>query len=813
MTKKTSLSFDCERCGLYKQAHTPKMKPFGGGRLKIALVGESPGVNEDLKGRPFIGRSGDILQDVFNHYLVNMDNDCFITNSFQCIPPKLQKTKTRTDIWTKCCQSRLEKQLLEFQPRIIITFGMISARAVLEMYDSEISMASLRGTAFPSHKYGCWVGCAYHPAFLMRKRFGFEEEYEHPDLKQVFYDDIGTFLADYMEQSLPKMESRNNYKFLSNVRDVEKLFFDITNKDYPVAFDYETTCLFPKDKGAKILSVAFTYNKGTYFLPLSAWNWGQNYTNIKLMMKKFLSSNTPKIVQSFAFEDFWSKEFFGCQVSNLVNDTQITSHLLDERSKTTSLGYQVFRRYGDKYKDNIDRSNLESIDIDSLAQYNCLDSQYTYRIHNDQDSECLARPTIKEIRDLFMDASPVLSIAKQRGIKVDEKELELQKKKCKNIIDSCNEKLKKYEDVVDKYKKKKGIKTIGFKPTSHHDLRYLLYDILKAPASPHKTNGGSLSTDAKSIDWIIKNTNDKNVLDVCGILQSHNSQKTMMSTFLTGFQKAIQADGLMHPSFLLDGVETGRSSSEKPNFQNLPKRKETQADFRKVIVPKYDYLIEVDASGSEIATLAMIAQDEYLTDQLNNGKDLHRFWASVLYKVPEDKVTKEQRYKTKNQFVFPEFYGSFYTPIAESLKMAESHVKKVEEKFWKEYASVREWQNTLIKTYTKKRYVEFPLGFRRYAPLTRNQIINSPVQGSSFFMLLKSMVDAERDMRELGLKSEIIAEVHDSIIVDTVDSELEIVVEILDKRMSEKQWDWQGDVLRRCEISVGYNWKELQEIF
>ena len=183
-----------------------------------------------------------------------------------------------------------------------------------------------------------------------------------------------------------------------------------------------------------------------------------------------------------------------------------------------------------------------------------------------------------------------------------------------------------------------------------------------------------------------------------------------------------------------------------------------------------------------------------------------------MFDVDPSKVTKAQRFLGKNKIVFPLFYGSWYKTIARDLPdIPLSHVKHVEELFWKMYAVTKQWQNRTLKLYNQTGYVELVTGFRRYAPLSKNQLYNSPIQGASFHMLLESLFQTDTELMRRGMDSAVVCQVHDSIVGDLVASELEEAQEIATREMTKKIWDWQGVVPRGAEWLHGDSWGNQKE--
>lgn len=809
----TNVVRNCDTCGLYRHCKSPKMAPYGKGKLGIAIIGESPGETEDEAGRPFVGPSGQFLSQSLQSLGINLIRDCYILNAFQCKPIAGQKKPAVLVQHMLACNTRIKQQLAEFKPRLIITLGALAAQAVLTP-PFTLAAYQVRGVSFPSQSYSCWVAGCWHPSYILRKEkieesgdYGEETE---GDLQALFVDDLARALS-FIDKQVPKPLERGKAEILTEKEAIEKALQQIYRENKPTSIDYETSALYPYGDDPKIWTIAFTNTtEKAYVIPFHHSGMSEEHREfVTVKWREFLQSDVPKVVQNFSMEHRWSNVVLKSNIKALVNDTMVTAHIIDSRKKTHGLKYLAFRYFGDLYAELAgDITRLDALPLQQLAEYNSLDARYTIALHQIQMKE-IEQTSLLEAQQFFTSCIPSLAEAEMVGMKVDLKTLDDQSADAEQHMKLV---VKQLEEIgaIDKFRKVKGKSKFNLK--SPKDVSFLLYNVYKAPIPYWEQGKTQPSVDKSAVGWILENCRDKYVEEILDKIQSYNTYSGK-AKFCKMFKEAIYPDGLIHTGFLLHVPESYRSSSEGPNLQNMPKRKEEQAEFRKVVIPRIGVkLIESDAAGSEVATIAMLSRDPVLTKEIQDGIDTHRHWASMLWQVDEDKVTKHQRYMAKNKFVFPEFYGSWYQAVANDTKLDIDQVKFVEKKFWQRYSYVKEWQNKLLSEYKKKGYVSFPLGFRRYEPLSRNQIFNTPVQGTSFHMLLRSFRDSSKDFDREQLKSRIFLEVHDSIVADVIEDEREIVTRTLHNRMTENQWDWQGDVPRRCEISIGDNWKEMKEV-
>lgn len=341
--------------------------------------------------------------------------------------------------------------------------------------------------------------------------------------------------------------------------------------------------------------------------------------------------------------------------------------------------------------------------------------------------------------------------------------------------------------------------------------------------------------------------------------------KKLDSTYLDGFKREATFDGmywLVHPFFNLHTVRTYRSSSTAPNFQNITGRdKELAKLIRSALIPRDGYQIgEFDFKAAEVCIAACYNKDptliKYVSDPINN--DMHRDMACQLLKLPADQVSKGIRNLIKAAFVFAEFYGDYYVHSAKSIwdsadrdqltlvngKSLRSHltsvgftelgacdpserpvqgtfehfVKEVEEHFWNvRFPVYTAWKKKWFAEYQKEGGFNTLTGFKVEGELERNQVINYPVQGSAFHCLLWVLIRLQRWLTRKGMKSLIIGQVHDSIILDIWAPELPRIMRKVKMLVTEKlpqAWQWINvPMVVEAEIApVGASWFEKKGV-
>jgi len=797
--------YSCEECKLYETCRSPKMQRCGKGKKGILLIGIAPARQEDKEGKPFVGESREELDYKFEPHKIDVHRDCWRTNIIRCRPPNNRTVPTQFEI--NCCLNKLKKDIEETKPKLIICLGKDPTNTVLKM----IGMATqdlrrVHGLVFPSHEFNCWISGTYHPASFLRE----DRRGAHLLRELAFSFDLKDILS-YLDKPLPQIINRETCILLKKSSQCVEFLDKIIDKNEPTAFDYETNCLSPFDKGAKVLTIGVCNNEENAFcIPIGMSEW--NILEISYVEKKwieFLRSRVPKIVQNFNMEGTWSEVYYRQNVNRLSSDTMINHHVLYCRKGTTGLDFQVRLHYGDDYKNMVDTKNLEKEPLEKVAIYNALDSAYTFRLHNYQRPKINDKGKLRDFRNLLTDGIKVLVKLSERGVTIDTKLLKSFQIETERTVETYSTSIMDTK-AVRKFEKKFNQ---NFNINSNDQISKLLFDIYDCPVLK-RTGKKSPSVEQDVLDkLLLKNDINIDVRNFLSKLQQYKKSTSFLQK-LTNFEKHVKPDGKIHPSFHLNVAESYRSSSSNPNFQNIPIRDELLQLIRLCVVPsKGKKIIEVDYSGMEVRIIAMFSNDRALIKQIKIGEDTHRLWASKVYDIDPIEVTDKQRYYSKNKFVFPSFYGAKPPSIANSFKMDEEWIQKQQNEFWKEYTDVKNWQNSVLEKYKRYGYVEGLTGFRRYGPLKDEQLFNTPVQGTAFHMLLDSLIRIDLDKNMSRMKSVPVLQVHDSITFDAVENEEDELIETVTKIMVLKRYDWQLDVPLEVEWKVGKeNWLEMQKI-
>lgn len=774
----------CEACGLYRKVKSPRMPMTGEGKLGAFLLGEGPGETEDGLNKQFVGQAGDKLRLHLKLLGYDLDRDFFKQNAIQCRPTDA-KGNNRPPISKEiqCCEQRWRSELNSVKHKFIFLTGAKAVEAFF-MYrthpiTTSLSIGRFRKLCIPDIQTGAWILPLYHSSFVVR----------NPDAEPVFKKDL-TWALSQLSRSAPTFPDYDKVVIqLTRYDDLIEFLDQIIEYKYCIAIDYETSGLKPFKPGHQIRSISIARYQDDYGYSFpyqypSVWG-SEQLEQIRIKLAIILSDpEIPKVAQNIQMEHPWSKAILGVEPRGWVWDTMVYSHIEDERPEYTGLDFQVFINWGYEYGSDMVKykkpspgsifNTMHKAPLSQLLSYGGKDAYFTMRLAERQWSEKGKDP--KEFQsnirayELFHEGTLCFSDMTEEGIGVNVGYYQQAKEDLENRQIVLMKRILQ-SDEAHLFKANTGREIdIG----SPDDLNLLLHKFMGIKASKF-TIKGNVSTDASVLESIdLPFTNN--------IVKMRKIQKNKV-TYIEGILDE-EIDGRIHPDFNLHLVRTYRSSSSNINFHNLPKRDLVAMSLvRGGIIPSPgNQILEADYGGHEIRIVTCYTKDPEMIWELENGVDIHQEWSIPL---------GIKRFDCKNAFIFAEIYGSFYKNVWADLtrrgynRVSIQTVQKVESDFWKKYKATKKFQEKLISFYKDNAFVEMFHGFRRRGFLTRNEIINTPVQGTAFHLLLWSCIQINKIRKLEGWLSKLIGQIHDSIIMDVHPSELDHVVQTVKRVMTE----------------------------
>ena len=404
--------------------------------------------------------------------------------------------------------------------------------------------------------------------------------------------------------------------------------------------------------------------------------------------------------------------------------------------------------------------------------------------------------------DLFnsieMPLVEVLASMQYEGIYIDKEELIEFGKELKERIDILTKEI--YE-----------LSGEEFNINSTKQLGEVLFEKLKLPVKK-KTKTG-YSTD---VDVLEKIKNEHPVIEK--ILEYRQLQK-LNSTYVDGLIPCIdEKTKRIHSKFHQTVTQTGRISSTDPNLQNIPTRMELGRKLRKVFKPKEGYLfVDADYSQIELRILSHISNDETMIEAFKNNEDIHLSTAAKILGKPMEEVTKEERSSAK-AVNFGIVYGISEFGLAEQLKVSRKKAKEYIDQYLEKYSGIKKFMEDIVEEAKQKGYVETLYHRRRYVPELKSNnymvrqfgnrvAMNTPIQGTAADIMKIAMINVYNKLKENDLKSKILVQVHDELLIETKIEEKEQVEKILKQEME--------NVIKLkvpliAELSGGNNWYEAK---
>ena len=506
--------------------------------------------------------------------------------------------------------------------------------------------------------------------------------------------------------------------------------------------------------------------------------------------------------QKEEFIILWDK---GIEAKNLMFDIAIAGYILNSNINKYTIEY-LANEYINfdiaEYLSNTEKTEAEQITLFDNVEQPKEDKTYIYaytiyKLYNVLTQKMEEAGSIDLFNKIEMPLTEVLASMQYEGIYIDKQELLDFGKELQEKIDILTQEI--YELTGEE-----------FNINSTKQLGEILFEKLKLTAKK-KTKTG-YSTD---VDVLEKIKYEHPVIEK--ILEYRQLQK-LNSTYVEGLIPYIDETGRIHSKFHQTVTTTGRISSTDPNLQNIPTRMELGRKLRKVFKPEQGCIfVDADYSQIELRVLAHISEDKNMIEAFCNNEDIHAQAASKVFNIPLEEVTKEERTKAK-AVNFGIVYGISEFGLGEQLGVPRKKAKEYIEQYLDKYNGIKEFMTNIVEETKEKGYVETLYHRRRYVPELKSNnymvrqfggrvAMNTPIQGTAADIMKIAMINVYNKLKENNLKSKLIVQVHDEILVETLESEKEQVKQIVKEEM-ENVIKLKVPLL--AEVEEGYNWYEAK---
>ena len=490
---------------------------------------------------------------------------------------------------------------------------------------------------------------------------------------------------------------------------------------------------------------------------------------------------------------------------NIIFDAKIAAYLLNSVSNAYSLE-DLARQYLDiditNLYENENENKQESLfDIQEEKKSKYKFAVYVYiigKLISKLTEELDKINSLNLFNEIEMKTAEVLADMQYNGIYVDKREII----KFGNNLKDQIEELK-----IDIY----NLAGIEFNINSTKQLGEVLFERLKLSYSK-KTKSG-YSTDVETLEKI------KSEHPIIDKILNYRQLMKLNSTYVEGMIPFInEKTGRVHTFFHQTVTATGRISSTEPNLQNIPTRTELGKKLRKVFKAKDDTIfLDADYSQIELRVLAHMSNDENMCNAFNQDEDIHTISASQVFKVPVNQVSKQLRSKAK-AVNFGIVYGISDFGLAEQINISRKEAKQYIEKYLETYHGIKEFMEKIVEFAKETGYVETLCSRRRYIPELKSNnymvrkfgdraAMNTPIQGTAADIMKIAMIKVYRELKSRSLKSKIVLQIHDELLIETYLDEKEEVESILKSCMENAL---KLKVPLKVEVEEGKNWYQAK---
>lgn len=628
-------------------------------------------------------------------------------------------------------------------------------------------------------------------------------------LLTIYGQDQGEEIIE--EDTAKKFDSKKTkYQLVNTIKEAEKLKNKLKAKSLFV-FDTETDGL--NYLNLNIAGVSFSTKIGEgFFVPINPLKnkndlFSKNLDDriavenfVSIFKTVFEDESIKKVCQNGKY-DIGVLRSIGINTSNFYFDTMVASYILDPDQKhgmdalsEKYLNYKpisISEIIGEKK----DPTNIFDVELEKLKNYASEDADITFRLYEIFKKELKKEGLIDIAYKVDFPLVPVLEDIEREGINVNKKTLNELSKKLQNLLETLTKNIYKLAGMEFNINSPKQLQEILFK---------------KLGLTPTKKTKTGFSTDARSLEYL------KGEHKIIVLLLDYRQISKLKSTYADALSNMINpVTKRIHTSLNQVAASTGRLSSNDPNLQNIPIRTERGKEIRKAFVArdKNYVILSADYSQIELRIMASICGDEGLTKAFNNGEDIHRSTASLVFMVDSEDVTPDMRRKAK-EVNFGILYGIGPFGLSTRLGITQKHAKEIIETYFNTFKRVKNYMEDTVVKAKEKGYAETLLGRRRYLKNinSSNRVVrqfeervavNMPIQGTAADMIKLAMINIHNELKKRQTKTKMILQVHDELLFDAHKDEIDELLPII-KNLMENAMPMDVPIL--VDTGVGDNW-------
>ena len=602
-----------------------------------------------------------------------------------------------------------------------------------------------------------------------------ELKYDGPDvngLREMYSDlEFYSFLKDFKEEE--KKEEKLEYKIIENIDDLklkEKVsaYLEISETNY---------------HNADIYGMSLYDGENAYYVPFDVLKENKNI----LDEKEIYTYDLKKMIVSL--------NKYGIDIKNCTFDAMIAGYILNYNVKD-DIAYLANTFNCDiTLFDNFKKE--KNMSTEALADLTVKKAKFIYDIKDEFINKMKEEEQLELFSNIEMKLSSVLASMEIEGVRVDTKVLD-------EMGENINKKLDELTSEIYNYAGEE------FNIQSPKQLGEILFEKLEIPYPKKKKT--SYSTAREILDKIV------DYHPIVEKIIEHRTLNKIYTTYIVGIKNCVKEDGKLHTIYTQTLTRTGRLSSIEPNLQNIPIRYKEGKEIRKAFIPEENSVfLSSDYSQIELRMFAHMSGEQNLIDAFKHHLDIHTKTAMDIYHVSKDEVTKNMRRDAK-AVNFGIIYGISSFGLAEDLGVDIKTAKKFLDNYLETFPGIKNYMDKVIKDAYETGYVKTIMNRKRKIDELYNtnhmikvqgerMALNTPVQGSSADILKKAMIDIYNEFNRLNLKSKMILQVHDELIFNVKNDELEKVKEIVINFMENA---YKLNVPLEVDVEIGKNWYDAK---
>ncbi len=591
-----------------------------------------------------------------------------------------------------------------------------------------------------------------------------------PDL---FSENEDTIEIDSSISSLKN--TPHNYQLINSYEEITFLVAQLEKTSF-FCFDTETDGLDLIN--VTILGLSIAWEEHNAFYIQMPERFEDAYSWMQLFKPVFENSNILKIAQNLKF-DMQVLAHYHVFIKGECFDTMLAHYIIEPEMRhnldilaLNYLNYQTVT-YDDITGDKSKNKSLASVPIEKVKDYACEDADITLQLYHILKKQLKENEGFPLFKNIEMPLVTVLSDMEQKGFHIDKQFLQ-------SYSSELQIKAKDIEKTIFQYSGE------PFNISSPKQLGIILFEKLKIIENAKLTKSKQYQTGEE----VLQKMEHKH--PIIPLILEYRGLAKLKSTYADALPNLINpTTGRIHTSFNQAITATGRLSSSNPNLQNIPIRNEEGREIRKAFIPaNNEYtLLAADYSQIELRLMAAMSEDEGMFESFCNGEDIHAATASKIYNVPLSEITRDMRRNAKT-VNFGIIYGISAFGLSERLNIPRREAADIIEQYFAKYPKIKQFMENQKSFAQKNGYVETLMKRRRYLRdiysnnsivrgVAERNAINAPIQGSAADMIKLAMIKIHNEIEKRKLKSSIVLQVHDELVLDVFKPELEEVKRIV----------------------------------